>query len=67
MLDGEVTHQCWMGRRPTSAGWGGAPSVLDGEETHQSLYHTQIQYRLFYDIGWMNPGEHSLEMLAAWS
>ena len=35
MLDGEETHQCWMGRRPTSAGWGGDPPVLDGEETHQ--------------------------------
>ena len=28
-------HHCWMGRRPTSARWGGDPTVLDGEETHQ--------------------------------
>ena len=34
MLGGEETHQCWVGRRPTSAGWGDPP-VLDGEETRQ--------------------------------
>ncbi|KAL5499476.1 hypothetical protein EMCRGX_G010902 [Ephydatia muelleri] len=26
-------YQCWMGRRPTSAGWEGDLPVLDGEET----------------------------------
>ena len=35
MLDGKETYQCWMGRRPTSAGWGGDLPVLDGEETYQ--------------------------------